>query len=361
MTEPGSETAPYRRGLVLGLVLAVGIGFVWVIRDFILALFLAAIFSTLLQPVYHWTLARCRRRRGIASGLVLLGFVVVVGLPLLFFIGLIANEVVQLLRVIVPWIRDHLSDPVGLSGMLPGWLPVGEAIEPYRELLLERLEAASGNIGSSLVQSITTATGSMIAFGITMFVFLYAMYFFLMRGAELFHAGLRYLPLDGQHRDAVVEKGIAVTRATLKSILVIGVIQGVLTGLALWVVGISGAAFWGTVVVVLAAVPALGAPLVWIPAAVWLVVQGDTVSAVGLVAWGIVVIGLVDNILRPRIVGEETRLLDLVVLVSSLGGIAAFGALGIIVGPIIAAVFFVVLDIYRHTFASALPGVRPRD
>ena len=141
----------------------------------------------------------------------------------------------------------------------------------------------------------------------------------------------------------------------------IGVIQGVLTGLALWVVGISGAAFWGTVVVVLAAVPALGAPLVWIPAAVWLVVQGDTVSAVGLVAWGIVVIGLVGNILRPRIVGEETRLPDLVVMVSSLGGIAAFGALGIIVGPIIAAVFFVVLDIYRHTFASALPGVRPRD
>ena len=313
MTEPGSETAPYRRGLVLGLALVIGVGFVWVIRDFILALFLAAIFSTLLQPVYRWTLARCRRRRGIASGLVLLGFVVVVGLPLLFFIGLIANEAVQLLRVIVPWIRDHLSAPPGVSGMLPGWLPVGEAIEPYRELLLERLEAASGNIGSSLVQGITTATGSMIAFGITMFVFLYAMYFFLMRGAELFHAGLRYLPLEGEHRDAVVEKGIAVTRATLKSILVIGVIQG------------------------------------------------DTVSAVGLVAWGIVVIGLVDNILRPRIVGEETRLPDLVVLVSSLGGIAAFGALGIIVGPIIAAVFFVVLDIYRHTFASALPGVRTRD
>lgn len=361
MTDPTTETAPYRRSLVLGLFLAVGAAFVWVIRDYLLALFLAAIFSTLLHPVYRWTLVRCGRRRGIASGLVLFGFVVVVGLPLVFFVGLIANEAVQLARVIVPWIRDHLTDPSGFTGGLPGWLPFGQAIEPYRELLLERLEAATGNIGSSLMSGITTATGSMMAFGIALFVFLYAMFFFLMRGADLFHAGLRYLPLDGEHRDQVVEKGIAVTRATLKSILVIGVIQGVLTGLALWAVGISGAAFWGTVVVVLAAVPVLGAPLVWIPAAIWLLVQGDTVAAVGLVAWGIVVVGLVDNILRPRIVGEETRLPDLVVLVSSLGGIAVFGALGIIVGPIIAAVFFVVLDIYRYTFASALTEENTRD
>lgn len=356
MTDSSPETASYRRGLVLGLFLAVGLAFAWIIRDYLLALFLAAVFSVLLQPVYRWTLLRCGGHRGLASGLVLLGFVIVVGVPLLLMAGLVASETVQLARAFVPWVRGLLQDPSGFTDRLPDWLPVGHALDPYRELLLERLEAVTSNIGGSLFAGLTRATGSLIAFGITLFVFLYAMFFFLMRGADLLHAGLRYLPLDGKDRQEVVDKGISVTRATLKSILVIGLLQGFLTGLAFWVVGISGAAFWGTVVLVLAAVPALGAPLVWLPACAWLAVQGSWVEAVGLAVWGMVVVGLVDNILRPRIVGEETRLPDLVVLVSSLGGIAAFGALGIIVGPIIAAVFFVVLEIYRHTFAGALPG-----
>ena len=95
---------------------------------------------------------------------------------------------------------------------------------------------ATRNVGGALFAGLTRVTGSTLQFGISLFVFLYAMFFFLMRGADLFHAALRYLPLDSDDRDEVVEKGIVVTKATLKSILIIGLLQGILVGLAFWVV-----------------------------------------------------------------------------------------------------------------------------
>jgi len=345
----------FRRFLVLAVFLAVAAVFAAVVAEYLLALFVAAIFSTLLHPLYRRVLGPCGGRRGLASAIVLAGFVLAVGIPMVLVVGLVAGEAVSISRSAVPWIRSQLEGPIGTSD-LPGWLPFNEALEPYREMLLSRLEDMAGNVGGRIVVGLQAATMGTIQFSITAFVFLYAMFFFLMSGERLFHAALRYLPLDAGDREEVVARGISVTRATLKSILGIGVLQGTLVGLAFWTVGISGAAFWAGVVVVMATVPVLGPPLIWVPAAVWLAAEGRWGEAVGLAAWGAVVVGLVDNILRPRIVGRETQMPDLVVLISSLGGIGMFGALGILIGPIIAAVFFVVLYIYRHTFSDALGG-----
>src|SRR3546814_15245542 len=112
-------------------------------------------------------------------------------------------------------------------------------------------------------------------------------------------------------------------------ILIIGGLQAVLVGGAFWVVGSEGVAFWASVFLVLSAIPALGTPLVWGPAAAWLVLTGQVAEGIGLAVWGTLVVGLVDNILRPRIVGEQTKLPDLVILIAILGGIGAFGAVGI--------------------------------
>ena len=344
----------YRRVLVLALFVGVSVAFLAMVRDYLMALLLAAIFSTVLHPVYRRVLARCGGLRGLASGIVLVGFIVTIGVPLVLLIGLVANEAVAFSKSALPWVKLQLSDPGILTQHLPDWLPFADALDPYRSQIRARLDDATRNVGGALFAGLTQATGSTIDFGIRLFVFLYAMFFFLMRGADLIHAGLRYLPLAREDREEVVARGVSVTRATLKSILVIGLLQGVLIGLAFWVVGIDAPIFWGTVVVVLAAIPALGTPLVWGPAAIWLLADGQTAAAIGLAVWGAVVIGLVDNVLRPRIVGEEAKLPDLIVLVSILGGIGIFGMVGILVGPVLATVFFVVLDIYRHTFSDAL-------
>jgi predicted PurR-regulated permease PerM len=354
MTDSPSDGPNYRRFLVLALVVGVSAAFLFMVRDYLIVLMIAAIFSTLLHPLYRRVLPLCGGRRGLASAIVLFGFVVAVGLPLVVMIGLVANEAVLLSKLAGPWVEKLISDREMLTQHLPDWLPFSDALEPYRAQIKERLADATGNVGGALFAGLTRATGTTIEFGIRLFVFLYAMFFFLMRGADMIHAGLRYLPLDREDREEIVTRGIDTARATLKSILIIGLLQGVLIGLAFWVVGIDAAIFWGAVVVVLAAIPALGTPLVWGPAAIWLAVNGHTVEAIGMTVWGVAVVGLVDNILRPRLVGEEAKLPDLVVLISILGGIGLFGIVGIIAGPVLATLFFVVLDIYRHTFADAL-------
>jgi predicted PurR-regulated permease PerM len=126
-------------------------------------------------------------------------------------------------------------------------------------------------------------------------------------------------------------------------------------GLSFAVAGLSGAVFWGTLVFVLSAIPGLGAPIVWVPAAIYLAVTGAFGAAIGLALWGALVVGLVDNILRPLIVGRDAKLPDVVVLVAILGGIITFGMIGLILGPIIAAVLDTLLGIYRRAFANQLP------
>ena len=188
------------------------------------------------------------------------------------------------------------------------------------------------------------------------FVLLYALYFFLVAGPGISRAAAQYIPLKEQDRMRVLEKGVSVTRATLKSILVIGLLQGAMVALAFVVVGIEGPLFWGAIVVVLSSIPAAGPPVVWGPAALYLLMSGQVWAGIGLIVWGMIAVGLIDNVLRPRLVSEETQMPDLLILVSILGGISALGAIGILLGPILAGYLLVVLEIYREVFADSIPN-----
>jgi predicted PurR-regulated permease PerM len=156
----------------------------------------------------------------------------------------------------------------------------------------------------------------------------------------------------------VLQRFTSVTRATIKGTLVIGMIQGALAGLGFWVAGIDGAAFWGTVMVVLSIVPGIGAALVWVPAVIYLFVTGQTLAGVLLTAWCAAVVGTVDNVLRPALVGKDAKMPDLLILVGTLGGLFLFGPIGFIVGPIVCGLFLTVWDIYGTTFRDVLPPVR---
>jgi len=152
----------------------------------------------------------------------------------------------------------------------------------------------------------------------------------------------------------LMEKGTSVTRATIKGTLVIGAIQGLLGGIGLAVVGIHAAAFWGTVMMVLSVIPGIGTALVWVPAVIYLFVTGEPAYAIGLAIWSAVVVSSIDNILRPKLVGGDTQMPDLLILISTFGGLAAFGAVGLIVGPTLAAMFVTVWDIFGQTFGDTI-------
>jgi predicted PurR-regulated permease PerM len=149
----------------------------------------------------------------------------------------------------------------------------------------------------------------------------------------------------------------SITRATVKGTLVIGVIQGGLGGIAFWVAGIEGAALWGTIMTILSIVPGIGAPLVWVPFVIFLYVNGQYLTATLLLVWCGAVVTTIDNFLRPVLVGRDSEMPDLLILIGTLGGLFLFGPIGFIVGPIICGLFLTVWDIYGTTFREVLPPV----
>jgi predicted PurR-regulated permease PerM len=184
------------------------------------------------------------------------------------------------------------------------------------------------------------------------------MFFFLKDGRRYLDSILRYLPLRDSEQNQMLQRFVSVTRATLKGTLLIGIVQGTLGGMIFAILGISGAVLWGLLMIVLSVIPLVGGALVWVPAAIILAVQGAWIKALILTGFCSVVIGSVDNLLRPRLVGHDTQMSDLLVLFSTLGGIAAFGAIGFIVGPIIAALFVTIWEIFGKAFRDDL-DVKP--
>jgi predicted PurR-regulated permease PerM len=190
-------------------------------------------------------------------------------------------------------------------------------------------------------------------------ILLYTMFFFLMDGSKLLEKILYYLPLGDEDERRMLDKFTSVTRATLKGTIVIGVLQGGLAGVAFAVVGIQGALFWGTIMAVLSIIPSVGTALVWVPAAIVLGAGGHVIKAVGLAVFCAVVVGAVDNVLRPLMVGKDTQMHELLILFGTLGGVFMFGVVGFIIGPIIAALFVTIWEIYGVVFQDVLPKVGP--
>ncbi|MDR2877363.1 MAG: AI-2E family transporter [Chromatiales bacterium] len=353
--------APYRRNFILVLAIAVTTLFTVMISGFLTPLLMAAILAGLCHPLYRWLLALpfLGQRPGLAAAIVVAGGTIAFGLPFAGFIGMVSAQAAAIAPDFTPWVRQHLLSEDGLHKLVE-WLPLADHIQPYidtyRETILARLGAAVGEMGSFFVRSGTALTRSTLSFLLSLFVMLYAMFFFLSRGPQWISWLAGYLPLTDADRIQVLERGLSVTRATLKGILVIGMLQGGLMGLAFWACGISGALFLTALCVVFSALPAVGPPVVWIPVVIYLLMGGRVAEAVALTLWGSLVVGLLDNVLRPRIIGAETRLPDLLIFVSILGGVGMFGVLGLLIGPIIAAVMATTLDIYRYAFRADLPS-----
>lgn len=339
----------HRNAFIVVLVVLALVAFLGIIRPFMLTLATAAVLSVLLHPLYERVLKWVGGREALASALVLLISAVGLGLPLLALFSLVAVEAVRVGQVALPWVEERIRNPDEVVANLPAWLTIPEQLQPYTNRAIEQLAQWVGTAGRFLVQYVSKATQGTVGFIFKQFIMVYAMFFFLIWGPSMFDELLRNLPLTEKDRDHIIHKGLSVTRATLKGILIIGLVQGLLVGIGFEVAGLEGAAFWGALVVPVSAMPLVGPPIIWGPAGIYLIAQGELVAGVGLLLWGGLVVGTIDNILRPRLVGGDTKMSDLMILISTLGGLGAFGPVGIILGPVLAGVLVTVLDIYRST------------
>jgi predicted PurR-regulated permease PerM len=228
---------------------------------------------------------------------------------------------------------------------------------PSEAKIMETVGNAAKSTGGFLVSGASRMTAGTAAFLLDFFVMLYAMFFFLRDGRKILEKIFYYTPLSHEDEARVLERLTSVTRATIKGTLVIGLIQGALAGVGFWIAGIEGAAFWGTIMAILSIVPGVGAALIWVPGVIYLYITGQTLAATLLAAWCAAIVGTVDNILRPMLVGKDAKMPDLLILVGTLGGLFLFGPIGFIVGPIVCGLFLTVWEIYGTTFRDILPPV----
>ncbi|MBK6471505.1 MAG: AI-2E family transporter [Betaproteobacteria bacterium] len=329
------------------LLLAVTLALAWVLQPFAGAILWGAIVALLFAPWNRWLLPRVGRRRSLAAGLTLLLVVVVVVLPLLLLLAGLGNEVATLYERV----QSNELRPTQyfreIFGALPHW--VRELLDRFGLVNFTALQRWLNALllqGSRILGSQAFGIGqNTLDFVLSVCIALYLAFFLMRDGEGLVRLLRRAVPLAPQHTRELVDKFSTVIRATVRS-FVVAAIQGALGGLAFWVLDIGAVLLWTALMTFLSLLPAVGAALVWAPVAIYLLVTGALWQGWALIAWGVLIIGLADNVLRPMLVGRDTRLPDWLVLLSTLGGMAVMGFNGFVLGPVVAAMFVAVWHIH---------------
>jgi len=355
---PPLHPGRFRAIFLLLLVVGISLLFLEMIRTFLTALFLGAILSGLMYPAYRTLCRWFGGREGLASFAAVGLFVILLIGPVTAFLGIVANQAVHVTQTAGPWIDNmqaQLRQPGGLDALLDR-IPWLDSLRPYQEQLLQKLGEVAGSVGGLVVDWLADVTTATVKVVFLLLLMLYAMFFFLKDGRGVLHKVLYYLPLSDEDERRMLDRFVSVTRAMVKGTFLIGIVQGALAGLAFWVVGIPSAAFWGTVMAVLSIVPGIGSALVWLPAATYLLAAGQVAGGIGLILWCGLVVGTLDNLMRPWLVGRDTRMPDLMILLGTLGGLIAFNMAGVLIGPIVAALFITVWELYGESFRDILPA-----
>lgn len=360
MEKQSVDKGIFRSVFVLLLVVVISLLFLAVIWPFTQALLLGALLSGLFHPLFRWLTRLFRGRRSLASAVTLLIlFFLVIG-PLSAFVGVVVKQAINVSEHAMPWVQERFGNASTFD--VHDWLvdryPFLADFVPSQAEIVTQLGVAAKATGGYLVAGASAITAGTAGFLLNFFVMIYAMYFFLKDGRTILSKIFYYMPLNDEDEVRMLERFVSITRATIKGTLLIGLIQGFLAGAAFYVAGVDGAAFWGTVMVVLSVVPGIGAALVWVPTVIYLYIAGQPVAATLLGLWCAAVVGTIDNVLRPTLVGKDAEMPDLLILVGTLGGLFLFGPVGFIIGPLACGLFLTVWDIYGAAFKDILPPVK---
>jgi predicted PurR-regulated permease PerM len=341
------NATPLKTRVSFLLILAIGITllFLWVIKGFVMALVMAAVLAGLVHPFYRRVSELFGKRKSIASLVTVLLSLVLVIIPLLFFLGILIGEATQISESAGNWLSGQMQQAESLKKQIAEDQDLKRLL-PYQDKIIAKAGEIAGKTASFVASVLVgSATGAAELF-LMLFVMLYAMFYFLINGRAVLDRVLGYTPLSVDDKTRLLGTFVSVGRATLKGTLIIGIVQGGLAALSFWVAGIKGVVFWGAVMTVLSIIPGVGTALVWVPAVIFLFLDGQTGAAVGVGLWCAIVVGTVDNLLRPLLIGKDTEMPDLLVMVTTLGGLALFGAAGIVIGPITGALFTTVWNLW---------------
>ncbi|WP_417411993.1 AI-2E family transporter [Hoeflea sp.] len=336
--EPHKPTVQ-RAAFYLMLVLTT-VAFSLLLLPFYTAILWAVILAIVFHPAQQFLVRRLKGREGLAALLSVLMCVCLVIVPAVLILASIVQESSSLYRQLSSeefGLRGRIDSIVSaLPSFIEEWTPIELGSFPdLREKFSGAVLQASQSMAGRVVNIGETTLGFFIGSGVLLYLL-----FFLFRDGERLVAKIKSaMPLSDDHSAKLLEKFTSVINATVRGNIIIAIIQGTIGGVTFWMLGIEAALLWGVVMTFFSMLPAVGAAIVWVPAALFFMFTGAWVKAVILVLVGLLIIGLIDNLLRPPLVGKNAKLPDYVVLVSTVGGMALFGINGFIIGPLIAALF----------------------
>ena len=345
MASSGSPLVQDRAFIVL--LVAVSAAFAWILWPFYGAVFWATVLAILFAPVYRRLAQIMRQRCTLAAFTTVLLILLLVILPSALISGMLLQEGFHVYEKVRSgeWNLGAYARQVYQA--LPSW---ATALLDRFELttlgeVQERLTAGLSKGVQFLAGQALNVGQNTLDFVVSFFIMLYLLFFLLRDGRVLNQKIRAAVPLRDELQRNLFRKFADVIRATVKGTIVVAIVQGFLGGLIFWILGIQAPVLWGVVMAFLSLLPAVGTGLVWVPVAIYLLATGSVWQGIVLVAYGILVIGLVDNVLRPILVGKDTKMPDYVVLISTLGGMAIFGLNGFVIGPLIAAMFMASWDV----------------
>jgi predicted PurR-regulated permease PerM len=335
----------------VALVLATTAFFLWMVRSFLMPVFWAAVFAILFQPLFLWLNQRFGGRRTLAALAATLTVVFAVLVPAAALVVAVAQQAL--------WLYHRIA-----SGEIDLQAPIDfvERHLPAATTLLARYGVGAEQVRTSLesgaifttqyiaTRALTLGQNVLIA-AILFLLMLYLLFFFFRDGDRILRGIVRAMPMGDLREERLMRKFAQVSRATVKGTLVVAVVQGALGGVLFSLVGIQAAIFWGVMMGILSLLPAVGPALVWLPAAVILLASGALWQGLVVIVAGMLIVSMVDNLLRPILVGRETHMPDYLVLLATLGGLTMFGIAGFVAGPIVAALFLVMWDIFAEEYA----------
>ncbi len=330
------------------ILIAASLAFFRLLVPFYGAIFWAIVLAVLFRPLQVWILERLPGRNTTVSIITLIICLLIAIIPLILISISLINESVMLYQRVESGQFNMAEYVRQVSDALP------ESVRSFlAQFEIYNLSSLYGKISSSMMQASKYLATQAFDIGQNFFAFLvefcimlYLLFFLLKDGPALTHRIKNLIPLTDEHKQFLFQKFNTVVRATVKGNVVIAAVQGFLGGMIFWILGIQGALLWGVVMGFLSLLPAVGAAIVWLPVAVYFLVTGNFWNGAVLILFGFLVIGLSDNILRPLLVGKDTKMPDYLVLISTLGGLSLFGLTGFVIGPLIAAMFIAIWDLF---------------
>lgn len=330
----------------------------YILKPFLAPLALAVIFSVVLQPVYRSLTERFGGRASLASLATIVLFAVVVLVPTAFISSQLLSQAQQLYVSV-----SENGAEATFGTLLHAVTSAASLVMPNAEQEIARLTADIDAYATQalnwIIQHIGLAFSSILALFLDIFIFFVALYYLLRDGAALADKLVDLSPLSDTDDSAILARLAEAMNSVIKGQLAIALIQGTLTGIGLTIFGVPNSVLWGVVAAVAALIPSLGTALVIAPAVAYLALVGSLGAAVGLAIWGATAVGLVDNLLGPRLISSGLHLHPLLVILAVIGGIIFFGPIGIFLGPLTMSLLIVLLSIYRDLTRRAEADVRP--